>query len=252
MRVVSRGEGEASVVVVGSVHGDEPSGKKAIERLLDSNPEFQKPVKFIIANEKALNHGTRYVDKDLNSSFPGNLESDKHEERLAHKISEHVGDKTVLDLHSTRSTEKPFANIKDLNERTKDLVRSTGVENSTCFEEESGVLIEMGSPGILVETGPQGTEEAADKSLNVLENFLACEGYIDGDCTRSSPDFFRHFDTVYGDWKFKASNYRKVEKGEVYAKRGEDKLKAQEDFYPVLMSTNGYEGKLGYKAEKVS
>ena len=252
MQVIEKGGENPDLVVVGSVHGDEPSGKKAIKRLLDKNPEFQKPVKFVVANEKALSHGTRYVDKDLNSSFPGNSESDKHEEELAHKISEHVEDKTVLDLHSTRSTEKPFANIKDLSERTKDLVGSTGVENSTCFEEESGVLIEMGSPGILVETGPQGTEEAADKSLNVLENFLACEGYIDGDCIRSNPDFFRHFDTVYGDWKFKASNYKKVEKGEVYATRGEDNLKAQEDFYPVLMSTDGYEGKLGYKAEKVS
>ncbi|EGQ42964.1 MAG: succinylglutamate desuccinylase [Candidatus Nanosalina sp. J07AB43] len=196
MQVIEKGGANPDLVVVGSVHGDEPSGKKAVERLQNKYHKFQKPVKFIVANEKALSQGTRYVDKDLNSSFPGDPKSDEHEERLAHKISKHVEGKTVLDLHSTRSTDKPFANIKDLSQESKNLVRSTGVENSTCFEEESGVLIEMGSPGVLVETGPQGTEQAAEKSLNILENFLACEGYIDRDATeaiQTSSDTLKQF-----------------------------------------------------------
>jgi len=48
-----------------------------------------------------------------------------------------------------------------------------------------------------------------------------------------------------------AENFEKVEKGEVFAEEGEKELKASEDFYPVLMSTNGYNGVLGYKAQKI-
>jgi hypothetical protein len=56
---------------------------------------------------------------------------------------------------------------------------------------------------------------------------------------------------VEGDWRFKAENFELVEKGEVYAVKEGEKLEAEEDFYPVLMSTNGYNGQLGYKAEKI-
>jgi len=34
-------------------------------------------------------------------------------------------------------------------------------------------------------------------------------------------------------------------------KRESEELKAQEDFYPVLMSTDGYESMLGFKARKL-
>lgn len=252
MKIVEKGEGDPELVVVGSVHGDEPAGKKAIEKLLEKDPEFLKPVKFIVANEKALGKRSRYLEADLNSSFPGDPESDLYEERLAAEITEHVKEETVLDLHTTRSTDQPFVNVKNLEEETKELVGSTGVENSACFPEESGVLIEMASPGVLVETGPQGSDKAARRSFEVLKNFLACQGFIHGECVESDPDFFQHFETVEGDWKFEAENFRKVEEGEVYATREDEELVAQEDFYPVLMSTDGYEGKLGYKAEKIS
>lgn len=251
MKVVRKGDGEPELVVVGSVHGDEPAGKKAIKNLLERDLKFMKPVKFIIANEKALEQDQRFLDADLNSSFPGNPDSDKYEERLAAEISEHVKGEKVIDLHTTHSTEKPFANVKNFEDETVEMLKDSGVENSACFPENTGVLIEMASTGILVETGPQGTEKAVKDAEKVLENFLICQGVIEGECTRSDPELFQHFDTVQGDWVFEAENFQKVEKGEIYATRENEELEAEEEFYPVLMSTDGYEGKLGYKAEKV-
>lgn len=251
MEVIKKGAGEPELVVVGSVHGDEPAGKKAIKRVLENHEKFLKPVKFIIANEEALEKGERYVEADLNSSFSGDPDSDKREERLAARIAEHVKGKKVLDLHTTHSTEKPFANVKNFEQDTLQLLKHSGVDNSACFPEQTGVLIEMASTGVLVETGPQGTENAVEDAEKVLENFLACQGVIEGECVQNKPDLFRHFDTVEGDWVFEAENFQKVEQGEVYATRENEELEAEEEFYPVLMSTNGYEGKLGYKAEKV-
>jgi succinylglutamate desuccinylase len=48
-----------------------------------------------------------------------------------------------------------------------------------------------------------------------------------------------------------ARNFEKVAKGEVYASRGDKELVAEKGFYPVLMSTNGYEDILGHKASRL-
>ncbi|MFB6115671.1 MAG: succinylglutamate desuccinylase/aspartoacylase family protein [Candidatus Nanohalobium sp.] len=251
MKVFERGEGEAETVIVGSVHGDEPAGKKAIEKVLNEGLKFEKPVKFIIANEKALEENVRYLEADLNSSFPGNQDSDKYEERLAAKIREEVRGKTVLDLHTTQSSREPFATIKDTENETVELLKDAGVEKGICFPSDSGVLIEEASNGIIVETGIQGTEKAEKDAYEVLKNFLASRKIIEGEYSRSEPELYRYIETVGGDWKFEAENFKEVEKGDVYASRDGEKLVAEENFYPALMSTDGYEGKLGYKTEKI-
>ncbi len=250
MRVEKLGEGEAEYTVVGSIHGDEPCGKKAIERFLEEDWEVEKPVKFIIANEEALEENERFLDADLNRSFPGDKDSEKHEERLAAEIMDEVEGTKVLDLHTTRSYPEPFATFSRLNETTNSLIESAGVENAVLFPESSGTLNEN-VDGIVVETGYQGSEQAVENGYEVMINFLAAEGVIDADYETSTPNIFRYRGTVEGDWKFLAENFVKVRKGEVFAENGEEKLEAEEDFYPVLMSTDGYEGQLGFKAQKV-
>ncbi|MFB6175018.1 MAG: succinylglutamate desuccinylase/aspartoacylase family protein [Candidatus Nanohalobium sp.] len=251
MRKFLKGEGEPELVVVGAIHGDEPAGKNAIERVLNEDIKFQRPVKFIVANQEALEKEERFVDRDLNDSFPGDPDSSQHEERLAAEITEEVKGKTVIDLHSTRSTSEPFATMKDTDEKTVELLKHSGVERGICFPSNSGVLIEQASNGLIVETGVQGTENAEKDAYRILKNFLAAEQVIEESYTTSEPELYRYIGTVEGDWRFEAENFRKVEKGETYASRKNDELVASESFYPVLMSTDGYEGKLGYKAEKI-
>ncbi len=249
MKVYTRGEGTPELVVVGSVHGDEPAGRKAINKLLEQEFEFRNPVKFIIANEEALEENERYLEADLNSSFPGDSGSEKHEERLASELEEHVRGKKVLDLHTTHSSSEPFATLKDVTDEGLKMLESTAVDNAVYFPGSSGVLIESADTGIIIETGIQGTEKAAEDSYKVLKNFLACEGVIRGECSLSDPDIFKYTETVEGDWEFKAENFQKVEEGQIFAERDGEQLKAEKDFYPALMSTDGYNGKLGYKTE---
>lgn len=250
MKVEEVGDEEPEYVVVGLTHGDEPCGKKAIERVLSEDLEFKKPVKFVLANEEAFEAGERFLEADLNRSFPGNSESDLYEERLASKVMKEIEGKKVLDIHSTNSQREPFATFSNLNETTAKLLRSTGVENAVLFPEQAGTLNEQ-VDGIIVEVGIQGTEEASERAYRVLKNFLTSEGIIDEEHETSNPEIFSYYETVEGDWTFKAENFRKVEKGEIYASREGEKLEAEEEFYPVLMSTNGYDGMLGFKAENV-
>lgn len=251
MRTVRRGEGEPEISVVGSLHGDEPAGAKAIERILSRDIAFLKPVQFIVANEAALEEDVRYLDTDLNRSFPGSRDSDSREERIAAELLETVEGTVVLDIHTTQSHPEPFATIKRIDQDVIDLVRGAGVERAVHFPQDNGTMTEYIDRALVVEAGRQGTEEAVDNAVRVITNFLAYVGAIEGECTLSKPEIFQYYETVDGDWEFRAENFERVEEGELYAVRDGEELRAEEAFYPVLMSTNGYEGKLGYKARKV-
>ena len=251
MRVEQLGEGKPEFAVVGLVHGDEPCGKKAIEKFLNEEHDLKKPVKFIIANEKALEEDKRFIEADLNRSFPGDRESDMYEERLAAELLEELEDLTVLDIHSTRSYPKPFATMKSFRETDRELVESTGVNKAVLFEDGSGTLTEFVN-GIIVESGFQKSDQAIENAYSIIKNFLAAHGVIDDDYVLSEPEYYRYEETVEGDYEFLAENFERVREGEVYATNGEKKLEAERDFYPVLMSTEGYKGMLGFKAEKIS
>lgn len=250
MNVKVIGDGEPEYAVIGLLHGDEPCGKKAIEKFLSEKRDFRKTVKFIIANERAFEQDKRFLEADLNRSFPGDAESSKYEERLAAEIMDEIKGLKVFDMHSTRSYEGPFCTLSNIDEQNLEFCRKAGAENIVYFPQEAGTWAEYEN-GIILETGIQGTEKAAETSYKALVNFLAAEGVIEEDYTLSDPELFVYQETVEGNWEFIGENFQKVRKGEVYARNGDKELKAEEDFYPVLMSTNGYEGQLGFKAERV-
>jgi len=249
MKVVKKGEGDPEFTVMASIHGDEPAGKKAIEQFLEEEYEFRRPVQFVIGNEEALEAGERFIDTDLNRSFPGDIESEYHEKQLAAQVMEVVKGTKLLDIHTTRSYPLPFATCSTLEDEILDMIESTGVKNVAYFPEDDGTITEQ-VKGIVVEAGFQGTDQAVENARGVIKNFLILQGVIDGEARKSNPQIFEVTDKVEGDWSFEAENFKKVEKGQVYATRGNDSLRAEKPFYPVLMSTNGYNGTLGYQARR--
>lgn len=250
MRIEKRGEGSPEYTVVGSIHGDEPAGKNAIETVLDEGLEFRNPVQFIIANEKALEEDVRFTECDLNRVFPGDSDSEDYEERLAAEIMEEVEGTKVLDLHTTHSYPQPFGTFSNLNDTTRDLLRSSGVKNAIYFPNHSGTLNGQ-LDAVVVETGYQKTQQAEANAVGVIKNFLAAQDVIEEKFETSEPDIFKYYETVEGDWEFTAENFKEVRAGESFAERNGEKLVAKEDFYPVLMSTEGYDGQLGFKAKKI-
>ena len=54
------------LAIVCCLHGTEPYGLEVVKRL----PVFPP---FFIGNEKALKENKRFIDTDLNRSFPGNF-----------------------------------------------------------------------------------------------------------------------------------------------------------------------------------
>lgn len=250
MKVFKKGEREPKFSIIGSIHGDEPAGKKAIEKILEKDFDYKKPVKFIIANEEALQEDKRYLDSDLNRVFPGDINSEDREEKLAAKILEEVGDSKVLDIHTTYSFERPFATTKSFENPEMGMIKASGANYAVKFDEERGTVKDFAT-GIVVEVGLQHSDQAVKNAIEVIENFLSYYDVIGGDFEVSDPELFLHEEQVEGNWEFLKENFQKVEEGEIFARRGDKELTADQDFYPVLMSTNGYEGILGHKASKL-
>ena len=252
MNVEVVGDGEPKYAVVGLIHGDEPCGKKAIERFKESKFSPRKGVKLILANEKAFDEGVRFVDDDLNRVFPGDKDSDSHEERLAAKVFEEVKDLKVLDLHSTKSYSGVFAAQSSLNEEKFELAEMAGVENISFHGHDSIDSMDEHVSSVCVECGFQGSDEAAENAYQVLINFLAAEKVLNIEAKVSRPDIFKIFHTVEKpDYSFTAENFEPVEKGQKYAESQGNILEASQKFYPVLMSTHGYQNILGHKAKKI-
>ncbi|WP_137285211.1 M14 family metallopeptidase [Halorussus salinisoli] len=260
MRIEQLGEGTPEIAVVAAVHGDEPCGVRAIERVLAESPAVERPVKFVVANEVALQQGVRYVEEDLNRAFPGDPDADTYERRLAADLAREVRDCTTLSLHSTQSYAEPFALVDTVDAVARSVCPYLPVSVLVETEAESdGRLIEY--PHVVeVECGLQGSEEAVDNAVELIHSFLEATGALLDDEPVAGYD--RDEVAVYrlgrpvpkngaDEYEVFAENFERVAAGEAFAAAEGNELVAEEPFYPVLMSPYGYENVFGYRGERV-
>lgn len=252
MDVTEKGPGKPEVAVVYCTHGDETAGKKAVEKLLDEDPDFLKGVKFVFANEKAYKQGERFIDTDLNRSFPGDSESESYEERLASEMMEELQDVKVLDLHETKSSPTSFALFTWMDGETIDTLQNTGVKKAVEITYTPGCGINHYG-GVEVETGPRGTQESVKKASKVLKRFLINNDVLKGENNVSRPEIY----SVYSveerpstEFEAEVENFEEVEKGEVFATSEDKELEASESFVPVLFAES-YPDIFGFKAVRL-
>ena len=250
-------DGPPAVAAVGGIHGDEPCGVRAIERFLETGPvdEVERPVTLIVANERALDAGTRYVEGDLNRLFPGDPDSDIHEERLAHDLWREVRDCTVLGFHSTVSFDEPFGTLADLTPRKAEIMRALPLSHAADF---TGVVSgrSVNLPGFVnVEAGYQGSDAAADNAYDCLVSYLRAMDALPGE---AEPTDTAHYDvretlekTPGETYRVHVGNFERVPPGTAYATTGTgEELTRETEFWPVLLSADGHDALLGYAADR--
>lgn len=99
------GLGKIRIGVVGCLHGNELLGKKVID-LLDPIEEMELIT--LVVNTPAMREEKRFIETDLNRSFPGDI-TGTLEERLAVKILHQLRYcKYVIDIHSTTAETEEF------------------------------------------------------------------------------------------------------------------------------------------------
>ena len=255
MRVVQVGEGEPEVAVVGAVHGDEPSGARAVERLVDDGMAVERPVLLVVANEEALAAGRRYLDADLNRAFGDDVPEDAHEYGLARELAEVLEGCLVLSLHATRSTDRPFALVNRSMDRASAICPYLSVAALVRIDADEGRLFAIDADLVELEAGLQGTDEAAENAYRIAREFLTAAGVLPGPTLERALPLFRLGDPLpkppEGPFRVHATNFERVEAGEAYAEANGEVFVADEPFYPVLLSAAGYDDIFGYRAERL-
>jgi len=252
METIDRGSaGSARVAIVGGIHGDEPAGVRIVRRLadaLDEDGDGTGCVRLIIANERAIEAGTRYTDADLNRVFPGEADSDEYERALAPRLAAELeGMDAVLALHTSHSAPPPFAIHSGLTPSVRRTVTGMPVEHVVDASGLRGTTLDSTVPHtVSIEVGRQGSEEAVEFGYDACLAFLRAHGALDDE-----PPTFAPTTVVKGDEEVPKGggephvnyvNFEEIPEGAVFAEDDVYTHRVTEaGIVPVLASEHGYE-----------
>lgn len=284
------GPGEPGAAIVGSVHGDEPTGVRAIHRVVEATPAFERAVQFLVANPPAAVAHRRYLDADMNRSFPGDEDADARERRLAAELLSMTEGRDVLSIHTTHATPDPIAFVTSGHPRSIELASRLPLDYVVNERPVVDSAYTSAAGVVSVEAGKPEHHDATEKAVTLIRAFLRVTGAVGADgaadatggaagtasgdrtvatngaptaesgpdrATGTGPTFYTIYDTVEkppGDdtYELLVENFERIEAGEAYARAGDETFVADEPFVPVLLSEAGYPEIFGYKGRQVA
>ncbi len=224
-------------------HGDETIGL-AVAKEIKKNKILQGTLLVHIANKLAHKRKRRFIDEDLNRAFPGRAKGN-HEQRLAHKILPLITSADiVIDIHSTKSDLKDAVIITALHKKTREYIEVINPKYVLLMNAtKKNALISNAKVGIAFEYGKNGDKRALKKIVRDIERLLAYLQMISKKYTteKAKTKWFDVHSTVPKEKGMRVlpniQNYKLVKKNSVYATLGKEKIKATEDFYPILFGS---------------
>ncbi|HEX8268229.1 MAG TPA: succinylglutamate desuccinylase/aspartoacylase family protein [Pyrinomonadaceae bacterium] len=216
----------ATLIAVGSLHGNEPSGTFALQRaahkLKDSRPKLRGRVYFLTGNSRALRRGVRFIGADLNRHWTNeNLE--KNQTNSSPQISEDAEQNELLeifekilstaknevfalDLHSTSAEGLPFAAVGDTL-RNRSFAQKFPVTILLGIEEQlDGTMLEyLNNKGAVTfgfEGGQHDSTDAIDNHEALVWLALVNSGILSAE---DLPDLENHLQNLQ-----KASGKRRI------------------------------------------
>ncbi|WP_336036439.1 succinylglutamate desuccinylase/aspartoacylase domain-containing protein [Halobacterium yunchengense] len=251
------GDGDPDLAVVGGVHGDEPSGLRAIRHVLDTEPDLERPVKFVVANPPAAVAHRRYLDADMNRVFPGDPDAGERERRLAAQLGEAVDGSLALSMHATHSSAEPLAFVSGDHPAAQAAAARLPLEHVVNHDPAVDGAFTSCERVVSVEVGRQLTEDATQNATKLVRAFLRLTDALPDDPKTGSPAFYTMRDAVEkpageDDVGLLVDNFERVDAGTAYAATPDEEYVADDPFYPVLMSETGYEDIFGYRGERVA
>ena len=118
--------------VTAGVHGNEPSGVKALKKVFSelekTKPKINGRIVGVLGNKAALEKDQRYIDEDLNRTWTEdnvkNQDPESQEQREMHEIievleqfpKEDYTKRYFLDCHTTSSDSLPYISVQEVND----------------------------------------------------------------------------------------------------------------------------------------
>lgn len=191
------GSGYPSVVINVGTHGNESLPVEAARQFTETFNEADLvcgSLKIIVSNPLALKAGKRFLDTDLNRAYPGvSLEAafdnfigsigssqPMKEVLIAHEVLGLIGDADyVIDLH-TAPDPPPFTVLGARDKARLELAEIAPVKNIVLFEApaEPCAMVDFTKCGIGIEIGGHEEDEALDRGVLVIEQYLQGLGLV--------------------------------------------------------------------------
>ena len=255
--------------VTGGVHGNEPSGIEALQRVFSelekAQPKINGTIVGVVGNRAALEQGRRYLDEDLNRAWTEEA-IDQHrtetsEQREMWEIIEileshpleNYQKRIFLDCHTTSSATLPYISVQEVNDNDEwahnfptYIIRGFSDLVYGCIDH---YLSRIGVTGFVFEAGAHDDPKAADNhegmiwlalekacnlDLSKISTYPAC---VERFSKENSPDQ-KTFHIVHrhgledGD-TFEMQpgyeNFQKIEKGELLATHNGQEIHSDRD-----------------------
>ena len=233
-------------------HGDELIGLRVAEEIKKYNID-EKNLKINRANQKAYELKKRYVDSDLNRAFPGDNKGD-YEHRLAKKITKIIEKADlVIDIHSTTSELKDAICVTKLDNDTKKIIDIISPKYVLLVETiKDCILISKAKVGIVFEYGKDDDSEVLQNIVRDIKKILIHYKLIKEEkiVHKENTKIFNMIQEVPKPHGFKLlpeiENYKLVKKGQIFAQKDNEVLKAEFDFYPLIFANDNYDEIFGF------
>lgn len=189
-----------TLIVVGSVHGNEPAGALALRSISKSLSSLSSGIRgriyFLAGNTRALAQKARFIDRDLNrlwteenlsavrsKEFVEDLELDELAAIFDRVLGEAKAEVYVLDLHTTSAGGATFATVGDTL-RNRHFAQQFPVTILLGIEEQlSGTMLEhlnnKGAVTLGFEGGQHDSAEAVENHAALVWLALTVTGILD-------------------------------------------------------------------------
>jgi succinylglutamate desuccinylase len=271
--------------ITAGVHGNEPSGVKALEKVFaeleETKPTIKGTIVGVAGNKLALEKDQRFIEEDLNRTWKEeSIKNDKkntHEQREMHEIIEVLQSfpesdftkRYFLDCHTTSSASLPYVSVQVVNDNDKwahrfptYIVRGF---SDIVYGAIDHYLSRTGLTGFTFEAGQHtdktsvenqegmiwlALKEACGLELDKISCYPDC---VDNFAKKNAPDQ-KTFEIIhrYGledDDEFKMEpgykNFQKIEKGELLAVKNGEEIKSEWDAY-IFMPLYQSQGNDGF------
>ncbi|MDX1543473.1 MAG: succinylglutamate desuccinylase/aspartoacylase family protein [Christiangramia sp.] len=281
----SSGKDGPLLFVTGGIHGNEPSGVKALEivfkELEKTKPVIEGTIIGVAGNKMALNQNKRYIDEDLNRTWTEeNVDSgvkDTHEKKEMFEIIDILEQypekdftkRYFLDCHTTSSPSLPYVSVQEVNDNDEWAHRFPTYIIRGFSDIITGdidhYLSRTGMTGFVFEAGQHtdktsvenhegviwlALKEACKLDLSQISTYPEC---VDRFAKKNAPPqktfeiIYRHGleDSDIFEMQPGYENFQKIEKGELLAKQNGNEVKSEWDAH-IFMPLYQSQGNDGF------
>ncbi|SFC83922.1 succinylglutamate desuccinylase [Zunongwangia mangrovi] len=252
--------------ISGGIHGNEPSGVKALlkvfKELEQAKPEIKGTIVGVSGNKVALNQNKRYIDEDLNRAWTEeniqNHKTETHEQKEMWEIIEVLEQypeadftkRYFLDCHTTSAASAPYISVQVKNDNDAwahrfptYIIRGFSDLVYGCIDH---YLTRIGVTGFVFEAGQHtakesvenhegmiwlALKEACDLDLEEIPSYPKCVTRFSEKNAPNQKTFeIRHRHGLADEDSFKMQpgyeNFQKIEKGELLAIQNDEEIES--------------------------